>query len=173
MYDAEVGDGFEQYAEYELIASLNDISADYKAILQADAIERIEEYIASSYNGGSVATDLQYVGEYLLLSKTQGVDFANNVKYIVVCSATVSNTKGRFDTTTVYFPVEYDGVVKLPGDEYMCTSVKGILGSSTLPNSWYNTKGYVDGTYMYSKIVTANREYYKYEVSEELQQFGN
>ncbi len=171
-YVAESGDGFEVYAEYELINNLNDISSAYKTTLQDDAITRINEYITSNYNGGSVANDLQYIGEYLLVAKNQGTNLANNVKYIIVCSATVSNTNSRFDTTTVYFPVEYDGIVKLPGDEFMCTSVKGILGSSTLPNSWYTTKGYVSGTEMFSKIVTANRENYKYEVSENLKSFG-
>lgn len=171
-YVAEAGDGFETYSQYQMVSSINDISSEYKTVLQNDAIARINEYIANNYNGGSAASDLAYVGEYLLVAKNQGTNLANNVKYVVVCSATVSNSNGRFDTTTVYFPVEYDGIVKLPGDEYIYTSVKGILGSSTLPNSWYSTKGYIDGTVMFSKIVTANREDYKYEVSETLKMFG-
>lgn len=171
-YTAECGDGFEDYADYELISGLSDISDDYKEVLYADAIKRIEDYIASDYNDDSEAADLKTIGEYLLLTKTQGTDLESNNKYVVVCSATVSDSNGRFDTTTVYFPVEYDGLVKLPGDEYMFISAKGISGSSNFSNSWYRTKGYINGTEMYSKVVTANRENYKYEVSDSLKEFG-
>lgn len=171
-YVAESGDGFEDYAEYELISELSDISDEYKETLYTDAIKIIEDYIASNYNGGSQATDLKTIGEYLLFAKTQGTDFGSMNKYVVVCSATVSNSEGGFDTTTVYFPVEYDGLVKLPRDEYMFTSVKGILGSSSIPNSRYGTKGYISGSEMYSEIVTANRDNYKYKVSDSLKEFG-
>jgi len=172
-YTAECGDGFEVYAEYETISQLSDISEEYKQTLYADAQDQILSYIANSYNGGSEATDLAVKGEYLLLAKDQGTDFRNNNRYVVVYSATVSNSQGKFETTTVYFPVEYDGIVKLPGDEYMTTASVGMLGYSTFADSWYNTKGYIDGTQMYSDIVTSNRENYTYEVSEGLTEFGN
>lgn len=171
-YIPECGDGFEQYAEYEAISKLEDISENYKEELYADAKDRIESYIASSYNGGSSASDLSIAGEYLLTAKTQGSDFGNNNKYFVVYSATVSNSEGGFDTTTVYFPVEYDGIIKLPGDEYLVTSSAGIVGNSSFPNSYYRTDGYIDGNEMYTKIITANRDNYTYEVSEGLKVFG-
>lgn len=172
-YTSECGDGFETYAEYDLITKLDDISEEYKEILYADARDKVESYIASNYNGGSKASDLEVFGEYLLLAKTQGTDFANNNKYYIVLSATVSNSQKRFQTTTVYFPVEYDGIVKLPGEEYMVTNTKGLVSNSVyFPNSSYRTRGYIDGEEMYSKLVTINREYYTYEVSENLKQFG-
>lgn len=172
-FTAECGDGFEAYAEYDLITKLDDIGAEYKEVLYADARDKIESYIATSYNGGSEASDLAILGEYLLLAKTQGTDFARNNKYIIVFSATVSNSRGKFDTTTVYFPVEYDGIVKLPGDEYMITNTIGMVNNSVyLPNSYYSTRGYIDGTEMFSKLITANRDNYTYEVSENLKQFG-
>ena len=172
-YTAECGDGFENYAEYDLITTLADISDEYKEALYADARDKIESYIATSYNGGSEASDLEILGEYLLLAKTQGTDFARNNKYIIVFAANVSNTQGRFDTTTVYFPVEYDGIVKLPGDEYMVTNTVGIYNNSVyFPDSFYSTKGFIDGVEMYTKLVTANRENFTYEVSENLKQFG-
>lgn len=49
---------------------------------------------------------------------------------------------------------------------------QGIGGYSSIPNSWYDIRGYIDGTEMFNKIVTANRESYRYEVSEGLKQFG-
>ena len=172
-FSAECGDGFEAYAEYDLITKLDDISAEYKETLYADAKDKIESYIATSYNGGSEATDLAVLGEYLLLAKTQGTDFGRNNKYIIVFSATVSNSQGRFDTTTVYFPVEYDGIVKLPGDEYMITNTIGMVNNTVrFPDSYYSTRGYIDGAEMFSKLVTVNRDNYTYEVSENLKQFG-
>lgn len=172
-YDSESGDGFEEYSQYDLISALSDISDEYKETLKTNAIQSVEKYIESNYNGGSIAEELKFEGEYLLVLKEQGTNFANNNKYILVCSAVVSNTEGYFETEKVYFPVEYSGIVKLPKDEYMYTSTNGILGTSYFEDSWYSTKGYISGTEMYSKVVTANRDNYKYEVSDSLKEFGN
>lgn len=171
-YTAECGDGFEVYSEYEDITKLDDIGSDYKDTIYNDAKDVVESYIAKSYNAADAA-DLQLVGEYLLTAKTQGTDFANNNRYFVVYSATVSSSRGKFDTTTVFYPVEYDGIVKLPGDEYMFTAYQGIVGSSELDGFWVTTKGYTDGGQMYSDIVTANRNNYSYEVSDGLKEFGD
>ena len=73
----------------------------------------------------------------------------------------------------MYFPVEYAGIVKLPGDEYMVTKREGLVGNSNIPDTYYSTKGFVDGEEMFSKIVTANRDNYSYEVSEGLKEFGD
>jgi hypothetical protein len=171
-YTAECGDGFEDYSEYEEITKLADISEEYKKELYADAKDRIESYIASNYDSECSVAGLAIAGEYLLLAKTQGTDFGQNNKYFVVYSATVSNAENDFEPTTVYYPVEYDGVVKLPKDEYMVTATHGIVGNSDFPDSWYGTKGYIDGVEMYSKIVTTNRNKFKYDVSEGLKKFG-
>lgn len=183
-FTSACGDGFEVYAEYDLITALADIGDEYKEVLYADAKDRILSYIASENSLSSIyylsgteeISDLEFIGEYLLLAKTQGTDFANNNKYIIVYSATVTNSQGKFNPTTVYFPVEYDGIVKLPGDEYMVTSTVGLDSNrANVPsNSYYTyyTRGYTDGAEMYSKLVTANRDNYTYEVSEGLKQFG-
>ena len=170
-YFAETGDGFDKYAKYELISSLDDMGG-YRDALYADALQRVESYIAAEYDEESQVTDLMTLGECLLLAKTPGTNLESNNRYVVICSATVSHSQGEFSTTTVYFPIEYDGLVKLPENEYMYISTRGILGQSSLPNSWfYSTRGYVSGTEMYSKIVTANRDNYKYEVSDSLKEF--
>jgi hypothetical protein len=171
-YTAECGDGFEVYSEYENVTKLDDISESYIETLSAEAKDTIESYVADSYNN-STASDLKLAGEYLLLAKTQGTDFANNNKLFIVYSATVTNDNGRFDPTTVYYPVEYDGIVKLPGDEYMFTAAKGIVGHSNFGDTWYYTDGYTDGGDMYSEIVTSNRNNYSYEVSDGLKEFGD
>lgn len=171
-YVIECGDGFDVYSEFEHIGQLGDIDEAYKESLRADAKERIESYIASDYDSDSKAEDLSYIGEYLLVAKSQGMDFQSNNAYIVVYSATVSNDNGYFDTATVYFPVEYDGIVKLPDGEYMTTKVIGLLGYTSLSDTWYYTSGYTDGRIMYSEVVTTRRDKYKYEISENLKEFG-
>jgi hypothetical protein len=172
IYQAECGDGFETYAAYQLVTKIDDLSDTFIEKIYADAQERVEDYIDSNYNSGSVASDLEVLGEYLLVAKEQSTDLENNNELVVVCSATVSNSKGRFDTTTVYFPVEYDGLVSLPDDKYVATSIAGIVGSSSFPDSWYSTDGYIDSADMFSGIITSNRDSYTYEVSENLKQFG-
>ena len=171
-YTFECGDGFEVYSDYESISELDDISEEFRKSVRSDAKEMIENYIAETYNGGSYVEDLMFEGEYLLTAKEQGNDFKTNNMYFVVYSATVSNSEGAFKATKVYFPVEYDGIVKLADDEYIITLTIGILGNSDIPDSQYYTKGYVDGTEMYTEIVSANRENYKFEVSDGLKKFG-
>ena len=171
-YTSECGDGFEEYSEYETIEKIDDISESYRKTLYDDARDKIESYIANDYSSDLNASNLSVAGEYMLLAKTQGTDFENNNKYFVVFSATVSHSDGDFEATTVYFPVEYDGIVKLPGDEYMTTVNGDILGNSTFADTWYHTKGYIDGTQMYSDIITSNRANYTYEVSDSLKEFG-
>lgn len=172
-YNTECGDGFEIYSEHENIAKLDDISDEYKQTLADDAKDRIDRYMAKNYSSSSVVENLSVLGEYLLIAKFQGNDFEKNNKYIVVYSATVSSSKGDFEATTVYFPVEYDGIVKLPDGEYMLTATAGIWGRSTyFPNSLSSTRGYLDGTEMFAEVVTSNRADYTYEVSDGLKQFG-
>lgn len=171
-YTSECGDGFEKFADSEQIASLADISDVYKEVLHAEAKDSIESYIASSYEPSFAVSGLAVVGEYLLLAKTQGTDYGNNNKYFVIYSADVTSEDDAFPPTTVYFPVEYDGIVRLPDEEYMVTKAAGIMGNVAFPDSYYGTKGYIDGTEMYDKLVTINRDLYTYEVSESLKTFG-
>lgn len=171
-YEAESGDGFEKFGQYENISSLSDISDDYKNKLHSEAKDAIESYVAGSYNEASHLSDLTLKGEYLLISKNQGTDFKNNNRYIVVYSGKATNDAGSFNETTVYFPIAYDGIVSLPDDEYMFTSYGGIMGSTYFDNSWYKTNGYIDGEEMFRKLITANRDAYTYEISEGLKEFG-
>ncbi len=172
-YTAECGDGFEVYEETKQIAAMSDITEDCKKELLADSKDIVESYIASDAYDDYTVSGLKEVGEYLLLAKSQGTDFASNNKYYIVYSATVASNNDRFDSTTVYFPVEYDGIVNLPDDDYLVTVSVGIVANSNFPDSYYGTKGYVDGKEMYSKIVSANRDKYTYEMSEGLKSFGS
>lgn len=168
-YDAEVGDTFETYSDYEVISSLEEVSEEYKETIQADAESIIEQYIETKYSENTKTTDLKYVGEYLLVPKEEMM--ASDVKYAVVYSATVSNSRGAFDTTTVYYPVQYQGVVKLSNEQFMYAIPNGIIGYSSFPDSWYSTKGYTSETDMFSECINANFTNYTYEISDGLKEF--
>ena len=173
VYKTECGDGFEKYEAAEELTKAADISEDYKNILYADAKDIIETYAAKEYQNGTVLGELSLLGEYFLLAKTQSSDYVQNNRYIIVYSATVSNTEGKFEPTVVYFPVEYDGLVKLTDDEYMVTATKGLQGyKMSFPGSFIGTQGYFDGQVMFSELITANRDNYTYEMTENLKQFG-
>ena len=172
-YEVVCGDGFEAYEKQEEIKSLSDISDKYKKELQNEAKDFIESRIATDYDATSKVTELKLAGEYFLSAKTQGANTEENNKYIVVYAATVSSEKSYFEAATVYFPVEYDGIVKLQNDEYLKTNTVGIIGGESFPNSSFATFGYITGETMYKEIVTANRGKYKYEVSEGLKKFGD
>lgn len=175
-YIAECGDGFEIYSEYERIEKLDDISESYRETLRTKALEKIEGVTSGNYfphvSGNSFVEDLSFLGEYLLLSKSQGNDFQISNKYFAVYSGTLSNSEGRFEPTTVYFPVEYDGIVQLPGNEYMITATVGMVGRSNIPHALASTYGYLDESEMYSEIVTQNRDKYTYDISDGLKDFG-
>jgi hypothetical protein len=171
-YECEAGDGFEQYATYTPVSTLSDIAEDDMKVLTDRAKDVISSYIAEEYDEECKASELTLAGEYLLVSKAQGNDFAGNNRVIVVYSATVTHTENDFPATTVYYPVEFDGVVNLPGDEFIYTYESEVLGSSQFPETWYYTDGYLDGKKMFSDLVTANRTEYTYEVTEGLKAFG-
>lgn len=172
-FNVEVGDGFEKYNVDGYISSLKDIDDSYRSALEADAKKVVEDYINSGYAASTLVEDMELLGEYLLVSKNQSDNYAANNKYILVYSATVSSTENNFPTSTVYFPVEYDGIVKLDKKEYICVAPKGLQGSTTyFPGTWYYTNGYLDGTVMFQKLVTANRADYTYEMTSGLKQFG-
>lgn len=172
-YSSECGDGFEQYGDFEMISKLSDITDDEKIAIYADAKAQIEAYIASDYNSDSIASDLTFVGEYMLVAKNEMSDVSESNKFIAVYSANISNSRGNFEPTTAYFPVEYDGIAKMGSGEYVIFAPKGIQGHTTFANSYYSTKGFLDGTMMYDKLINSNRDNYTYEISEGLTGFGN
>ncbi len=172
-YETSIGDGFEKFDGDGFLTSLQDIDSNFKITLANDANERIQNYITTGYAETTNVENLELLGEYLLLAKNQGENYEANNKYILVYSATVSSTENNFPTSTVYFPIEYDGIVKLSDKEFICVAPKGLQGDTTyFPDSWYYTKGYLDGTLMFQKLVTVNRADYTYEMTDALKQFG-
>ncbi len=171
QYDIECGGGIEKYQQYALVSGLADI--DDAALSHFEELSKaaILQYVADNYSEESHADELTLQGCYFLLNKEQGTDYASNNRLIVVISGHVYNDSNKFEATTVYFPVEFDGLVKLP-DQMTYIESKGILGRSRLDGFWYTTNGYLDGATMYSELITSHRDKYTYEISENLKVFG-
>lgn len=171
-YNVECGGGFELYSSYQQIEKLSDISEGLKRELEAKAIDKIASYIASKYDSRYVTSNLESVGEYLLVAKSQGNSFEKNNSFITVFKCNVIDEKNRIEPFSVYFPVAYNGIIKLTNGEYIISETKGILGRSNIPNTYSSTDGFVNGENMFRDVVTVNRDKYTYEVSEGLKPLG-
>lgn len=176
-YESESGDGFEVFATQMNIAGLDDINSELKEKLYERALALVADYNVNhqfALSDETVMEDLTVAGEYLLLFKNPGTDYSKNNKYFVVCSAYVHNSV--IEPATVYYPVEFDGLVNFSNGDSIISNAGGIQGYSYFvdhdPNWGFPTVGYIDGTQMFSEIVTVNRDNYTYEVSDSLKQFG-
>ena len=173
-YVATVGDGFEEYSKSKEIAGLSDIYDSCKTVLTDLAKEKIQAYIDDSYDSEKIVVKgLALDREYLLLAKEQGDDYAANNKYYLVFTANVSHKDKSFEKTTVYYPVEFDGIVNFENGDYLVTSCNGIQGSQYFEGSWYYTKGYTDPDEMYKDIVTGNRSNYTSDVTKKSKEFAD
>lgn len=125
-----------------------------------------------------VMGELNFEGMYLLNSKDpEGSWSAPNALYVVY-STTITNAEGveSFSPQTVYLPVSYDTVLVTEDGSITSDLQDGTLISkyNSIEGTWlacYN--GYFSGTEMYNDIIKSNLAEYTYEVSEDLQQFGN
>lgn len=169
-YTVTAGDGFESYSQAAPLTQLSQLSEDFRDMMNADALALIQREIAD-YDEKVTATEPVFVGQYLLTRKEAG-SLAEGNYYVTVFKAEVSHSEGKFETTTVYFPVGYQGIYQIPEKGFTFISRDKLWGRSSFPDTYYSTKGYLDGTQMYADIVTANRDNYSYEVSEGLQEFG-
>ena len=173
-YKTTAGGDFEKYAKFKIIRSTKDITEEFNTAAQEHVRGVVQKYV-DSYNA-AIASDLQYAGSYFLYSKDENnsdIEQANS--YIVVFSATVSpDSRHSFNTQTVYFPVIFDGLVKLDNGEVIAIKKSGQIEGSynRFSDDRTYTSGYTDGKDMFNELVTEKRNNYKYEVSSELQQFG-
>lgn len=172
-YTIQCGGGFENFQSNTPIQALTDIPEQTRTQLQEEAKTYVETYITNDYSDDYQTSGVSLAGEYLLVAKSQGGDYEQNNRYYVVFTTTVSKPEDEdFEPVTVYYPVGFYGLVNMPDSGYQITAHNGISGSSKLSGYWDTTAGYLDGADMYTKLITANRDLYTYEVSEGLKQFG-
>lgn len=164
-YSFECGDEFEKYNQYKSIMKLEELEIQDKELVLKDAKEKVVSYTLKEYNEESSVSEIQLFGEYLLVAKEQSIDLSRNNRLFIIYEGIVSNSDGGFEPTKVYYPVEYDGVVMLPDGRIDFMLTKGLMGSSSIPDSWYSTRGYIDDNSMFDELVSSNREEYRYEVS--------
>lgn len=169
-YNVTSGDGFEVYGGAEAVTALSQLSDDFRNTLQTAAKAEIQKAI-DDYNEEVTATELTFVGEYLLTAKGEA-DLEDRNYYVAVFSATVSHAEGDFEPAVVYYPVGFKGLFQMPDSSFSYIELDELWGYDSFPDSYYSTEGYLDGTEMYADIITANRDSYNYEVSQGLQEFG-
>lgn len=169
-YNVTSGDGFEVYGGAEAVTALSQLTDDFRTALQDAAKVEIQKEI-DDYNEEVTATELTFVGEYLLTAKGEA-DLEDRNYYVAVFSATVSHAEGDFEPAVVYYPVGFKGLFQMPDSSFSYIELDELWGYDSFPDSYYSTEGYLDGTEMYADIITANRDSYNYEVSQGLQEFG-
>lgn len=169
-YNVTSGDGFEVYGGAEAVTALSQLTDDFRTALQDAAKVEIQKEI-DDYNEEVTATELTFVGEYLLTAKGEA-DLEDRNYYVAVFSATVSHAEGDFEPAVVYYPVGFKGLFQMPDSSFSYIQLDELWGYDSFPDSYYSTEGYLDGTEMYADIITANRDSYNYEVSQGLQEFG-
>lgn len=165
----EIVDLSEKFDSIEMITKLADIDdTDAKDII-ADAKTRIEEYVKGYYDEENSVSDLKAVGQYFVYNDKADDDDEYKNAYIVVYSGKLSNSKSEFKTTTVYFPVIYNGMYSVDG-KLMVADYNGITGDTSLDGGYF-TKGYTDGKEMYDSMVDNLNSDYKWEMTKDLEKF--
>ncbi len=172
-YIIEFGDGFEQYTTCTNIDKLSDVTEELRSALYEDA----KSIIMSKFNywlpQTAYLSDLGYLGAYMLNVK----DSASNLydvdnDYIMVCAATLNDSSNLFESITLYFAVEFSDIEKVANEYYVSSMTTNLKGTTSIPNTWYSSCGYANATDLFNDFVTSNRDRYKYEMTEELKQFG-
>ena len=164
----EVGDGMERYDTYAPIAALSDIDENHMQLLRDRARELICRDSVVDFSSADVS-ELTLVGECLLLAKTLGGDVRYHNRLVVVYQGMVSSR--YFDPVLVYFPIEFEGLINLPGGEFTYVRESEVRGWIRFPGSNATGNGYLDGTKLFQDLVTANRSDYTYELSEGMRAF--
>lgn len=170
-YDIELGDGFEKYANCKIVKSIDELTNEFRDSQYDIALRTIRNDMNSSYYSDYVVDGLGLFGEYFLTAKDENASYEYANKHYVVYYATLSCKKYHFDKTTVYYPVEFDGIVKMPDDTFFTYSCEGVIGNSKL-SFFYSTEGYTDGEEMHKKLITACCDKYDYERTGSLILFG-
>ena len=169
----EAGDGFEKFKEQSYIHKLEDMTDEYKKALQDEARVTLDAYIAKDYKSNIQISDIEFVGEYLLCTSDDKRQFNGTNIYYVVFSANISDTNGKFPTTTIYYPVEYSYITKLSDVDFAAANSTSVFLSFTmLLNTLETTRGFIDGNEMYNKVIGNRKNSYEYQVSDSLKQFG-
>ncbi len=171
-YDVEFGDGIEKYKENLPLEKLDDFSEAYLDELRAEGKDRVDSFLVNKVctYGTKLDKEAEYVGEYLLTAKNQGTEYKENNKLILIYKAAITYKSWYSGVTysnyEMYIPVEVDGIVKLPEDEYILydISVAPLSGDSEL-DYVKNCRCFDSISRIHQKYVIGNNDKYKAEAS--------
>ncbi len=172
-YNIEFGGGFEKFANCKVVKSLDDLTSEFRESQYDIALRTIQSDIENSYSSDYVVEGLGLFGEYFLKAKDENTSYEDSNKHYVVYCATLSSKRKYFDPVTVYYPVEFNGIIKMPDDTFFTYLFKGVSGNAYINDSWFtSTEGYIDGDEMFKKLITACCDKYDYERTGSLILFG-
>lgn len=155
------------------VKTLADLDKETIKKMQNFALKCVEDnYKDESYTTG----DWNYEGLYFLKNEEADSWGYQNVVYVVY-STTITSAEDEFEPQTIYAPVRIanivkkaDGSIEFVEDDYY--NIAGYGGN--IGDSWtYIGCGYFEPEAMYEELIVNRSSGYSYEVSEELQQYGN
>ncbi len=144
--------------------------------IKSQCVDVIKSQVGTSNT--YVIDELQYEGEYLLINKQLDTYWHTANKLYLVYSTTISSKKepASFETQKAYIVVGYEDILVKENGDIECDLSEGkiIRGYDNFEGTWYSFEyGFLNGTSMYETIIQKNLTDYTYEISENLQQFGN
>ena len=168
-YNIEAAGDMLNYVEgdghVETLASVDETSM---AALRAYGQQTVTQYIQSNYTSNLTVSGLTPVGEYLMIDNTEGIEGYEQSILIFVYQGTVSDADKKIPDTVVYYPMEFDGVIKTNDGVYVY-SYGDVFGADTLGEE-YETKGFTDLPAMHQAFVDVaqNNNKYTMETSESM-----
>lgn len=141
------------------IMSLSEITPETLTMLQASAIENLEDYYVIKSGYPITLSEWTYEGIYLL-TPNETSDAKHNNCIILVYSNYVTSITNNFVPFNCYFIVVYTDLIENANGEQSIN-----LGNRDIGN-------YKQGTDIYQQLILGNTDKYNYEVSDSLKQFG-
>lgn len=162
------------------LAQINEIDDESMALMQQQASDAYNAYVAKNWGEGENLESLTYIGDYLLTIKDKDVTWGNiNVLYLVY-KAQVRNTYS-YDGDTynkvndIYWyisfnnlMVEPDGKITVDLTYYNTPGKNFTIDSGVSNNGWWSTKtwyyyGYETLDELYKDVITSNMDVYNHE----------
>jgi hypothetical protein len=176
-FDIKAGDGFEQFAEYELVDSLSDISEGHLAFMRQEAKDRFVASLAEKVSSKFYESysDPVFEGEYFLVNKNNetGMDSIESNTYIAVYSTNIVKTSSsKTKSSTLYDAMTYDGLIKMPEGWYITLTKRGLGSGEPNGDHTFYINGFTSLDELFNGVINLNRADYTFESSESLKQYG-
>lgn len=155
------------------ISSFDEVTEETLAGMQTEAFDIMDVYFAEQSEYIS-HTEYTYAGAYMLnIKESDGWEDDNRV--YLIYKTTVTSLTNEFEPVEVFLPVGFYDVLESQDGTQDFHDYGYFEGYTdiTYDDGWETLEGYTDGTVMYNELIGVEKTDYTYEVTEELQQFGN